>query len=56
MKNDWNWWPGDSVFDFNGDGKLDFTERVIRDVQHMRMMGLLDDDDDVQDVFHNWNE
>ncbi|MBR0414132.1 MAG: hypothetical protein IJI67_03565 [Clostridia bacterium] len=49
MKNDWNWWPGDSVFDFNGDGKLDFTERVIRDVQHMRMMGLLDDDDDDTD-------
>ena len=39
-------WPGDGIFDLNGDGELDTFERAARDVHHMQMMGLLDDDDD----------
>lgn len=39
-------WPGDGIFDLNGDGELDTFERAARDVHHMQMMGLLDDDND----------
>ena len=39
-------WPGDGIFDLNGDGKLDTFERAARDVHHMQVMGLLDDEDD----------
>ena len=39
-------WPGDGIFDLNGDGELDTFERAARDVHHMEVMGLLDDDDE----------
>ena len=42
-------WPGDGIFDLNGDGELDTFERAARDVHHMQMMGLLDDDNDEYD-------
>ena len=44
-------WPGDGIFDLNGDGELDTFERAARDVHHMQMMGLLDDDDNDDDEY-----
>ena len=39
-------WSGYGIFDLNGDGELDTFERAARDVHHMQIMGLLDDDND----------
>lgn len=43
----WNW-PGDGIFDINGDGELDTFERAARNAHHMEVLGMLDDEDDYE--------
>lgn len=49
-------WPGDGIFDLDGDGELDTFERAARDVHHMQMMGLLDDDNDDEYDYDDYDD
>ena len=48
--------PGDGIFDLDGDGELDTFERAARDVHHMQMMGLLDDDNDDEYDYDDYDD
>ena len=45
-----------SSTEYNTEAALDISTSALLDTNYQTLLDMLDDDDDVQNVYHNWDE